>query len=585
MTRTQAAATRATARQISFDELGTPLHEVTFVVVDLETTGSSPEESDITEFGAVKVRAGQVLGEFQTLVRPGEPIPAMISVLTGITDAMVATAPGIGAALAAFLEFAEGTVLVAHNARFDIGFLKAACERTGRTWPAPAVIDTVALARGVVNRDEAGDHRLASLARLFRSPVRPDHRALTDARATVHVLHALLERLGSIGVDTLEELAAYSTRVPESTRRKRHLADDLPAEPGVYMFRDGQNRVLYVGTSRNIRARVRTYFTATEKRTRMNEMVAIAETVTPIVCASALEARVRELRLIAEYKPPYNRRSRFPERAPWVKLTAEPYPRLSVVRSVMDDGATYLGPFGSRRQAELAVAAVHSVAALRQCTPRLPLRPSPGASACMLAEIDRCGAPCTGDQDLAAYAEIATAVRRALTDDLGPFVEVLLRRAADAAAAEHFEEAARHRDRMLALIRAAARTQRLRPLAETAELLAALPRGDGGWELTLIRYGRLAGAAVTRPGLDPRPGIEALRAGGEVVGAPIPPMTAAHPEESEQLLTWLEQPGVRLVELEGTWACPVHGAGGQAVRLASRAARPSSRTTVTDGAS
>ena len=266
------------------------------------------------------------------------------------------------------------------------------------------MIDTVALARGAVRRDEVGNHKLSSLARLFRSPVAPDHRALTDARATVHVLHAVLERLGPLGVTSLEELAAYSTRVPESTRRKRHLADDLPNAPGVYLFTDSRGRALYVGTSRDIRSRVRSYFTSTERRTRMSEMIAIAESVTPVVCATASEARVRELRLIAEHAPPYNRRSRFPERMPWVKLTAEPFPRLSVVRGVLADGATYLGPFGSAQQAALAVAGLHAALPLRQCTARLPRVPSPSARACMLAEIGRCGAPCVGGQDVADYA-------------------------------------------------------------------------------------------------------------------------------------------------------------------------------------
>ena len=138
------------AVQASFDELGTPLREVTFVVVDLETTGGSPQACEITEIGAVKVRGGEVLGEFQTLVDPGVPIPPFISVLTGITDAMVAGAPRLGAALPGLPRVRRrhgGTVLVAHNAPFDMGFLKAACARTGtsgratrcstpRGWPA-----------------------------------------------------------------------------------------------------------------------------------------------------------------------------------------------------------------------------------------------------------------------------------------------------------------------------------------------------------------------------------------------------------------------------------------------------------------
>src|SRR3954447_100078 len=403
-----------TAVQGTLDDLGTPLADVTFVVVDLETTGGSPADAEITEVGAVKVRGGVVLGEFQTLVNPGSPIPAFIAVLTGITDSMVAGSPRMATVLPAFLEFARGSVLVAHNAGFDISFLRASAVATGHAWPPFRVLDTVHLARQVVTRDEARNHKLATLAHVFHSPVTPDHRALTDAQATVHVLHALLERVGSLGVTSVEELARFTSRVTPAQRRKRHLAEPLPSSPGVYLFRDAHGNVLYVGTSRDIRTRVRSYFTASETRTRMAEMVAVAERVDPIVCATPLEAEVRELRLIAEHKPRYNRRSRFPERQPWVKLTVEPYPRLSIVGEVRADGATYLGPFGGRRAAEQAVDALHEVFALRQCNRRMGRRG--GGGACALAEMGRCAAPCTKAADAATQAQAVLEYERIVQD-------------------------------------------------------------------------------------------------------------------------------------------------------------------------
>ena len=171
-----ALAPHPVAVQATFDELATPLRETTFVVVDLETTGGSPLACQITEIGAVKVRGGEVLGEFQTLVNPHSAIPPFIAVLTGITDSMVAGAPGIESALPAFLDFARGTVLVAHNAPFDLGFLRAACDRTGTQWPGNDSLDTARLARRVLTRDEAPDCKLSSLARLFRADVTPTRR-------------------------------------------------------------------------------------------------------------------------------------------------------------------------------------------------------------------------------------------------------------------------------------------------------------------------------------------------------------------------------------------------------------------------
>lgn len=553
--------------QTTIEELGTPLAEVTFVVVDLETTGGSPQGCGITEIGAVKVRGGQVLGEFHSLVNPGEPIPAFIAVLTGITDAMVGASPRIEGVLPSFLEFARGTVLVAHNAPFDIGFLKAACATTGHPWPDGPVLDTARLARHVITRDEAPDRKLSTLARVFRSPTAPDHRALTDARATVVVLHGLIERVGNLGVTSLEELTTFTSRVPASTRRKRYLAESLPSAPGVYLFRDDRERPLYVGVSVDIRSRVRSYFTAAEQRTRMAEMVALAASVTPVVCATPLEARVRELRMIAEYAPRYNRRSRFPDRAPWLKLTDEPFPRLSVVRQVRADGAAYIGPFGATAAAELARAALHEAFPLRQCSRRLPRRAAPGATACLLADLGSCAAPCVGGANVPEYAGIVASVTRAMTVDVRPVVDTLLERADRLSRQQRFEEAAVARDRLLSFLRAATRTQRLLPLATTPELLAARRTPRGGWELVLVRHGRLAGTTVTPPGADPRPYAEGLRAVGEQVTPAPPPMPAAHPEETEQILRWLELPAVRLVDLDGSWTCPVHGAGGARARL------------------
>lgn len=550
--------------QLALDELGTPLSDVTFVVVDLETTGGTPQTSAITEIGAVKVRGGEVLGEFQTLVNPGGPVPAFISVLTGITTAMVVEAPRIEEVLPSFLEFAQGAVLVAHNAPFDIGFLRAAAAQTHHAWPGAQVVDTVRLARRVVTRDEAPNHKLGTLAALFHATVTPEHRALADARATVDVLHALLDRLGPLGVTHLEDLATATDPVPDAVRRKRHLADDLPDAPGVYMFRGPGDEVLYVGTSTtSLRARVRTYFTASEKRRRMAEMVQLAHAVTPVVCATPLEARVRELRLIAEHSPRYNRRSRFPERMPWVRLTSEPYPRLSIVREVRDedpDETAYIGPFASRGTAQAALDALHETFPIRQCTRRLPLVAAPGAASCALAGMGRCGAPCTGAQSPESYREVTARVRDAMLGDPAPVVAAHAERIGLLVAQERFEEAAAVRDRLAAFVRGAGRAQRLAPLARCPELVAARPGEHGGWELVLVRHGRLAGTATTTRGADPWPSIHALQLAGEHVEPPVAPAPAAHPEETDLVLAWLETPGVRLVHVHEGWACPVRSA-------------------------
>src|SRR5580700_8352929 len=125
--------------------------ELEFAVVDLETTGWSPGVAAITEIGAVRVRGGLRQGEFASLVNPGMPVPPGIADLTGITDWMLAAAPRLGAVLPGLLDFARGCVLVAHNAPFDLGFLVAGCGDCGLAWPGFTVLDTVMLARHVMD--------------------------------------------------------------------------------------------------------------------------------------------------------------------------------------------------------------------------------------------------------------------------------------------------------------------------------------------------------------------------------------------------------------------------------------------------
>jgi DNA polymerase-3 subunit epsilon len=549
--------------QASFDDLGVPLSETTFCVVDLETTGGA-ETDAITEVGAVKVRGGVVLGEFQTLVNPHTHIPPLVAVLTGITNRMVAEAPPIGQVLPAFLEFAHGTVLVAHNARFDVGFLHRNCAELGYPWPRFGVLDTVALARHILLADEVPDCKLSTLARHFGTTATPNHRALTDAQATVDVLHALIERVGNLGVGTYEELREFTRKVSPQRRAKRTWADDLPEDPGVYFFvaddplsgDPEDRRILYVGKSGNLRRRVRSYFTAAEKRPRIEEMVRVATGVEAHPCATTLHAEVTELRMIAAHAPRYNRRSKFPERQHWIKITQEAFPRLSRVNQVRDDGATYFGPFSRRQQTDDVIDALYDAFPIRQCTSRLSItRTSP---ACALAGIHRCVAPCDGSVSREDYVDLVEQVRTALTLDVRPACRALRGRLRRLVADQRFEEAETLRRRLAALLDAAARFHRVTSLASCRQIVAAR-RVDSDWQIHVVRYGRLAAAGLSRPGEVAQAVARTLVAAAETVPAPIGPQSAATVEETLRVADWLEQPGVRLIDIDGDWAWPLNG--------------------------
>ncbi|MCW2685943.1 MAG: exonuclease, polymerase epsilon subunit family, partial [Mycobacterium sp.] len=523
-------------------EADVSLRETTFVIVDLETTGGratgDPQHCDaITEIGAVKVRGGAVLGELATLVDPGRAIPPQIVQLTGITTAMLCDAPRIDTVLPAFLEFSRGAVLVAHNAGFDIGFLRAAAERCQIDWPRPPVLCTVRLARRVLSREEAPSVRLAALARLFSAATQPTHRALDDARATVDVLHALIERVGNQGVHTYADLRAYLPNVTPAQRRKRVLADALPRRPGVYLFRGPAGEVLYIGTAVDLRRRVNQYFNGSDPRGRIKEMVGLATSVDHVECAHGLEAGVRELRLLAAHAPPYNRRSRFPHRWWWVVLTDEAFPRFSVVRAPRHDRA--VGPFRSRADAAETAALLARFTGVRSCTTRLGGSARHGP-ACPEREVSPCPAPrgVTADEYAAAPARAADLIDG--RDNAA--LSAVLAHIADLAARSRYESAARLRDHAAGAIDVLWRGQRLRALVEVGELVAARPDGEGGWQFAVLRHGQLAAAGCARRGVPPMPVVDAICAGAQSVLPTAAPLGGALVEETALVARWLTEP-------------------------------------------
>ena len=293
-------------QQRSFDELGTPLHDVVFCVIDLETTGGNRNEDQITEVGAVKVQGGQCLGTFQTLVNPGRAIPPQITVLTGLSDVLVSAAPRIGAVLPSLIEFVGDAVIVGHNVGFDMGFLRAACERHGRPPLGRHRGRHRGVGAGVSLRDEVPNCKLGTLASRLRLDHQPSHRALDDALATADLLHLLIERASGLGVLGLDDLVALAKLAGHPQAAKLKMTADLPRTPGVYMFRGQRDDVLYVGKATNLRQRVRSYF-GSEDRRKVGPMLRETQSVTHLDLPDALTAEVIESRLIARLLPRYNR--------------------------------------------------------------------------------------------------------------------------------------------------------------------------------------------------------------------------------------------------------------------------------------
>jgi DNA polymerase III subunit epsilon len=350
--------------QTSLDDLGVPLSQVTFVVIDLETTGGSPRDCAITELAAARYEGGVCTGTFATLINPGVDIPPFITYLTGITQDMVGPAPRIESVLPTLLEFIGDAIIVGHNVRFDISFLDAALK--AHHYPTLASrrrVDTCTLARRLV-RSEVANCKLGTLSAHFAFRNQPTHRALDDVRATADLLFLLLERaasFGILGLDDLTDLPAIN-RHPQA--HKLALTNALPRTPGVYLFRDRNGTVIYVGKATNLRSRVRSYF-STDDRRKIGPMLEILHRVDHVECATAFEAAVLEVRLIQRELPRFNRQAKLWTKYAYIRLTLSgSNVTIATTRDANLGAARYLGPFSSLSAARMAALALKEAIAL-----------------------------------------------------------------------------------------------------------------------------------------------------------------------------------------------------------------------------
>jgi DNA polymerase III epsilon subunit family exonuclease len=326
----------------------TPIEEAELVVLDLETTGLSASRDRICEIGAVRVRALELVDTFETLVSPGTLLPAPVARLTGIRPSDLRGAPRTETALRRFLVFAGDAPLAAHNARFDLGFLDREIDRlTGRRVAAP-VVDTVWLARRLLQARSAR-YSLAQLAHFFGTSSQPCHRALPDALATAEILVALLGLAQERGARTLGDVLGLAAPRARRLHGKRSLMAGAPSSPGVYLFRDRNDTVLYVGRARDLRARLRSYFSGARQRPAVEAALGALELIEWRSLGSELEAALEELRLIRELRPAANARGRS-DRSVYLGRRGERW-------AVVAEPGPY-GPFRSKHRLQLAARAL-----------------------------------------------------------------------------------------------------------------------------------------------------------------------------------------------------------------------------------
>jgi DNA polymerase III subunit epsilon len=315
-------------------------------------------------------------------------------------------------------------------------------------------------------------------------------------------LHVLLERVGRLGVTGLDDLLALPKLTGHPQVAKLALTDPLPRAPGVYLFRDAQGRVIYVGKATNLRQRVRSYFSGDDRR-KVPQMLRETDRIDHLVCVNTLEAAVLEIRLIQHHQPRFNAQLKRWNKYSYLKLTAEAFPRLSITKAARDDGATYLGPLRSAAVARAVAEAIESAVPIRRCTaaPGRQLRAAP----CTPAQLGVATCPCAGTVSAADYAPLATRVVTGITVAPRLLLDPLEAKMRDLATAERYEEAAAVRDRAAALASALERRRRVEMLRTSGRLVLELV-GGGGVELhdgVLVAAWAADGNQTLLPALDP----------------------------------------------------------------------------------
>ncbi|MGE5274526.1 MAG: exonuclease domain-containing protein [Verrucomicrobiota bacterium] len=470
------------------------LEEAELVVFDLETTGLSAHTSRICELGAVRVRALELVDRFQSLVDPGAPLPQPVARLTGLDAQELRGAPRVGTVVGRFLSFAGDAPLVAHNAGFDQRFLERQLQRRESRRLAEPPLCTAALARRLL-AGRAHRVSLSSLAHFFGVPTTPCHRALPDAEATAQVLIRLIGLAQELGVRRVSELRTLAAPRKRRVHGKRPLIRGAPTRPGVYLFRDRHDRVLYVGRARDLRARLRSYFQSAAQRPSVEAALLALERIEWRALGSELEAALEEVRLIRELQPPANSRSRRQDQSVYLRRRGDGF--------VVIKTPTELGPIGSRRQAALAARALASA------TPE---------------ELE---------QLLAG----------------GPLPR-LHERLADLAECLRYEEAARLRDRLQALEHVLERLRRLEHLREVDVCLIA-PALTPRWRKAyFVRAGALCAVRSLPPGPRARLEIDA----GLTIARQSPrerePLTAGQAEDMLLLGGFIRRPPPELTVIQ-----------------------------------
>ena len=557
---------------------GTP--PLSFAVVDLETTGASAIYDRIVEVAVVRLSGGEIVDRYEQLVDPKVAIPPFITRLTGIDGQMVRGKPSFGDVAPAVRRALGDVPLVAHNASFDEAFLRHAFARLGEKLSNPRLC-TLRLARRLLPR--LPTYRLDALTTYFGIKNHRRHRALGDAESTALLLVRLLDLAAERGVESFEGLLALQGRPVGKNPRTvdESVIQALPAGHGVYLLKDADGHVLYVGKSIHVRQRVRDHLRGgSPDQPRLQRRVKQIVDVEGIATGSELEALFLESRLIKRYLPEANQLQRNDRDYPFIRVdAADPFPRLEATRQPPSGGDVLLGPFRRSGTIGATVDFLTEQLGLRQCTE--PLKA--GMSACALLDMGKCLGPCVGAVDGDEYRAAVDRAVAVLEGRDGTLLSELTERRDALADDLRFEDAAWLRDRIRALEHVITVQRRLRSVAGRNLAIVAPSVQPGARELFCIRRGQLAGQTrltrQTRRSTIAR-ALETVFADDDSAADTLP-IARDKVDEMHLLDTWLQRNDDRLTVTHVDPTRPT--ASADAVMAAVRTPAPSSARTGTSG--
>jgi DNA polymerase-3 subunit epsilon len=458
-------------------------------VVDVETTGISARFNRIIEIGIITFCGGEVLNRYQTFINPGMQLPYEITQLTGITDDDLADAPSFEEVSGEIYALLENSVLVGHNLRFDVQFLKTEFFRVGITDFSPLEICTLRLARRLY--PELKSKALGKVAYHLHLKIQNEHRALDDADLTMKILRKQMIQLEELKIKTIKQLFTFQF-TPIKSIQKMAVNDeltssfhDIPLSPGVYVFMDSKGKIIYIGKAKALKQRLQSHFSGSAPKKSRN-IVDKATKLQLYTTKTELVALLLEAELIKVFLPRSNVQLKRYTNSYFLRIDKSTrFPSIGITNKFFYDGNDYFGLFISRPKAEETFSLIQKTFRIRECEDKEFNK----GTRCFLAEIERCTVPCENEDEV-LYNKELTAIYDFLFGKQQTALDRLLKRMKSYSDALKFEKAAEVKELVDLVLKQVHKSSLLAEPINRSNALVRVAGEHGSCDYILLMEGR-----------------------------------------------------------------------------------------------